>query len=115
MEMNQQGKVTVWAAMMVSNLMMLLALKSIPPGEVNVVLGKAMLGMGALMVPLALGLPRIVKGHQGWLASLAVCEGAAVLGIVSHVGAGLAQAWLLPVLGMVGTGLLYPGLAGEGR
>jgi hypothetical protein len=96
-------------AMAISNIMMLVALFSIPRAEAgNPVLGKALLAMGMAVVPLAVALPRMVKAPQSWIAAMAICESAAVCGIVAHAVAGLSQAWMLPVLALVGTGLLFP-------
>ena len=95
--------------MAMSNVMMLVALFSIPrASEVNPVLGKALLAVGMALVPLAVALPRLVKAPQSWIAAMAICESAAVCGIVAHALAGLLQAWMLPVLALVGTGLLFP-------
>jgi hypothetical protein len=107
--MTRQGKLTVWAAMLMSNLMMLIALTAIPQAdEPNRLLGKALLAAGMVFVPFAAALPRLVKAPQAWLAALAICEGAAVCGILAHVLAALPQAWMLPVMGFAGTGLLFP-------
>ena len=95
--------------MAMSNVMMLIALFSIPRAAAgDPVLGKALLAVGMAVVPLAVALPRLVKAPQSWIAAMAICEGAAVCGIVAHALAGLSQAWMLPVLALVGTGLLFP-------
>ena len=95
--------------MAMSNIMMLIALFSIPrAAAADAVLGKALLAVGMTVVPLAVALPRLVKAPQSWIAAMAVCESAAVCGIVAHAVAGLAQAWVLPTLALVGTGLLFP-------
>jgi hypothetical protein len=107
--MNPNGKRTVWMAMAMSNAMMLVALFSIPRATAgDPVLGKALLALGMALVPFAVALPRLVKAPQSWIAAMAVCEGAAVCGIIAHAVAGLAQAWMLPILALVGTGLLFP-------
>ena len=95
--------------MMLSNVMMLIALSAIPrASEPNAVLGKALLAIGMAVVPLAAALPRLVKAPQAWMAALAICESAAVCGIIAHALAALPQAWMLPALGLAGTGLLFP-------
>ena len=95
--------------MALSNVMMLVALAAIPKAaEPNRMLGRALLAAGMAVVPLAAALPRLVKAPQAWLAALAICESAAVCGILAHAVAGLDRAWMLPVLGLMGTGLLFP-------
>jgi len=107
--MTPQGKITVWLAMMLSNVMMLVAIYSIPrASEPNAVLGKALLAIAMAVVPLGVALPRLVKAPQAWMAALAICESAAVCGIIAHAAAALPQAWMLPTLGLAGTGLLFP-------
>ena len=107
--MTPNGKRSVWLAMFMSNVMMLIALTTIPraaPG--NPVLGKALLVIGMALVPLAVMLPRLVKVPHVWTVALAVCESAAVCGILAQGMAGLAQAWMLPLMGLMGMGLLFP-------
>jgi hypothetical protein len=109
MNMTPNGKRIVWMAMAMSNVMMLIALFSIPRAAVNnPALGKALLGVGMALVPLAAALPKLVKAPQAWMAAMAICEGAAVCGILAHAVAGLDRAWMLPVMALVGTGLLFP-------
>ena len=95
--------------MMMSNLMMLFALSAIPRASTpNDVLGKALLAVGMAVVPLGVALPRLLKGPQAWMAAMAICESAAVCGVIAHAVAGLPQAWMLPALGLAGSGLLFP-------
>jgi hypothetical protein len=107
--MKQQVRLIIWFAMLMSCAMMLGVLYAVPAApEENRVVGQALLAAGAATVPVSLLLARLASGPGMWIAAMAMCEGAAVLGVVSHAIAGSPQAWLLPVLGLIGTGLHFP-------
>lgn len=104
-----QTKLTIWMALMLSTLVMLIAQFALaPPAQPDRALGRTLLAIGMAVVPLGAALPRLVPAPAAWLAGLAICETAGILGLVARALAGSPQAWMLPLLGLCGIGLLLP-------
>lgn len=107
--MTHRGRQLVWLAMLGSIVMVLAALGFVenPPGG-DRRLGWTLLALGAITVPAGVALPKLVKDPGAWLAALAICEAAALLGVATRSISGLPQAWTLPALSLIGMALLYP-------
>jgi hypothetical protein len=102
----------VWAAMASSVLMLFVMTRSaLPPGNAD----GSVLNLALTLVALAdLGLsfviPKMVKlpPQPAMLVALALCESAALFGLVLHVTTGWPNAWMLFALGGFGMLLHFP-------
>ncbi len=100
----------LWAVMASSVLMIFAVMMSLTPGDSNgEVLNLALPLVAVADVVLSFFIGRVMpRKRQAMLVALAMCESAALLGLVLHVTTGWTYAWTLFALAGAGLVLHFP-------